>query len=60
MNTLDFAKEYKRIEVVMRQDKLLQLSKLPEFVQVWMINDKIESHVRQVHFLNHIVKLRPC
>jgi hypothetical protein len=57
MDALDFAEQYKRVQVVVRQDQLLQLRKLSEFVQVGVVNYQIESHVSQVHFLDDVIKL---
>ena len=41
----------------MREDKLLQLREFAKLVQVWMVNDQVESYVGQVHLLHHVVEL---
>lgn len=42
----------------MGKDKLLKLFEFPQFVQIWVVDDQIESHVGQVHLFDDVIKFR--
>lgn len=56
LNALDLAEQNERIQVVVRQNKLLQLGELSQLIKIRVVNDEIEAHVSQVHLLHDVVE----
>jgi len=54
--TLDLAEQNEGVQVVVGKDQLLQLGKLPELVEIGMINDEVKSYVSEMHFFNDIIE----
>ena len=59
VQALDLGQQDVRVEVVVRQDQLLQLGELLQLFQVGVVHDQVEAHIDEVHLLDQVVELRP-
>jgi hypothetical protein len=57
VKTLNLAQKYEWTEVVITENDSLEVGELFEFLQILMVNDKIETHINQMELFDHIVKL---
>lgn len=56
VKTLNLAQKYEWTEIVITENYSLEVGELFQFLQILMVNDKIETHIDQMQLFDHIVK----